>query len=235
MKSYKYLEYQVGLAGQPTLGDPGGDSINTCAQIVKGRAGDFDIRRSAEWGGGVVALIRNGKLQVLDKNMADRLFVGHFPGGISYADRHREEHGDYAQLGFLPYGTLKLQIEDTCPADLRAEIESHAAIYQAKKGEHLKVSTCGQTVLLGNQLPAEPDEEATPETEDVAVLRKQRDTLLELLDQAAATAELRLAPHLASKGVSGIVDYWLEPAKAVIADLKAASRPARKLSGSPRG
>lgn len=43
--------------------------------------------------------------------------------------------------------------------------------------------------------------------------------LLELLRHAVDTAELRLASHLADKGVSGATDYWLEPAKALIARL----------------
>lgn len=79
----------------------------------------------------------------------DRLFIGCLGVGISYADRHREKHGDYARLAFLSLGTLELTVEDDCPAELRAEIESHAATIQAKRGEQYQVSTSGQTVTLG--------------------------------------------------------------------------------------
>jgi hypothetical protein len=36
---------------------------------------------------------------------ADPLFIGLFPGGVSYANRNVEEHGDYKRLAFLPYDT----------------------------------------------------------------------------------------------------------------------------------
>ena len=76
----------------------------------------------------------------------NRLFVGIFPAGISYADRTIEEHGDYKKLAFLPYSTLKPTFYK-CPDDLRKEIEED--IKQYKKGEDLQISTCGQSVILG--------------------------------------------------------------------------------------
>lgn len=84
--------------------------------------------------------------------MEDRLFIGVFPGGISYADRAREKHGDYAKLAFLDYAFLVLKVEPDCPADLRARIEKDAAEIQAKKGEQYQTSSTGQTVLLGSAL-----------------------------------------------------------------------------------
>ena len=78
-----------------------------------------------------------------------RLFIGIYPGGISYVDRHRERHGDYASLAFLPYDTLVLKVQRDCPKELRTEIEAHAATIQARRGEQYEVSTCGQTVRLG--------------------------------------------------------------------------------------
>ena len=81
--------------------------------------------------------------------MSDRLFIGVFSGGLSYADRHREEHGDYAKLAFLPYNTLELKVYDGCPDDLRKEIEDHAATIQARRGEQFQVSSCAQYVTLG--------------------------------------------------------------------------------------
>lgn len=83
--------------------------------------------------------------------MNDRLFIGVFPGGISYADCHREEHGDYAKLAFLPFDTLQLEIKQDCPADLRTRIEADAATIQSRRGESFQISGCNQTVMLGGQ------------------------------------------------------------------------------------
>lgn len=88
--------------------------------------------------------------QQYEAGKAPRLFIGVFPCGISYADRHHEEYGDYKALAFLPYESLTLEFRKECPVELRAEITDHAAAIQARKGEHLQISTCGQTVLLGS-------------------------------------------------------------------------------------
>lgn len=85
--------------------------------------------------------------------MSERLFIGVFPAGISYADRHREEHGDYAELAFLSYDTLELKVYENCPANLRTEIEAHAASIQSRRGQRFQVSGCNQTVLLGASCP----------------------------------------------------------------------------------
>jgi hypothetical protein len=42
----------------------------------------------------------------------DPLFIGLFPTGFSYADRTREEQGDYKRIAFLPYDTLELKVYD---------------------------------------------------------------------------------------------------------------------------
>lgn len=83
--------------------------------------------------------------------MSDRLFIGVFPGGIAYADRHRERNCDYARLAFLPYDTLQLEVEPDCPADLRTPIEDHAATVQARRGQEFRISAAGQTVWLGRR------------------------------------------------------------------------------------
>lgn len=83
--------------------------------------------------------------------MSDRLFIGIFPGGIAYADRHREKNGDYARLAFLPYDTLQLEVEQDCPTDLRTLIEADAEFIQSRRGELFQVSSCGQTVTLGRR------------------------------------------------------------------------------------
>lgn len=63
-----------------------------------------------------------------------RLFIGIFPGGVVYADRTREEHGDYKRLAFLAWHSLALEVKPDCPADLRCRIEADAAHFQAKRG-----------------------------------------------------------------------------------------------------
>lgn len=90
-----------------------------------------------------------------ERETKDRLFVGIFPEGISYADREREEHGDYKRLAFLHFDTLELEIYPGCPEDLRERIIKDASTIQAKAGELYPVSTSGQTVLLGSKMEKE--------------------------------------------------------------------------------
>ncbi len=82
-------------------------------------------------------------------NTNERIFIGVQPCGIVYADRQVDVDGDYDKLAFLPYQTLELQIELTCPESLRVEIQNHAQSIIARRGERFEVSSCGQTVLLG--------------------------------------------------------------------------------------
>lgn len=82
----------------------------------------------------------------------DRLFIGVFPTGISYADRGREKDGDYARCAFLDYDTLTLKFERDCPASLRPEIERHAAGIQARRGESYPTSSSGHSAILGRKM-----------------------------------------------------------------------------------
>lgn len=84
--------------------------------------------------------------------MNDRIFVGYFPCVISYADRKREVNGDYARLATLSYSTLELVFDEKCPVGLRNEIVQHAATIEAKRGQNLEVSACGQTMMLGQSV-----------------------------------------------------------------------------------
>lgn len=79
----------------------------------------------------------------------NRLFIGVYPCGIFYADRLREKHGDYARLAFLPYDTLRLQVEADCPQELIPRIQADAEAMQSRCGEAFQISSCGQTVTLG--------------------------------------------------------------------------------------
>lgn len=81
---------------------------------------------------------------------ADRLFIGTFPTGISYADRQREKDGDYMRIAFLPYSTLELEWSPgKHPPELRRLVELDAAQMAKRRGQEYQVSTAGQTVTLG--------------------------------------------------------------------------------------
>lgn len=82
----------------------------------------------------------------------ERLFIGVFPAGLVYADRHRQEHGDYVKLAFLSYLTLRLTFTpagSAAPRALYDEIKAHALTMQRRRGEQFQVCATGQTVLLG--------------------------------------------------------------------------------------
>lgn len=82
--------------------------------------------------------------------MTNDLFIGVYPCGLVYADRTRELDGDYLRLAFLPYRTLVLEWDKaSCPHHLRTAIESHAASMATQRGRQFNISSCGQTVTLG--------------------------------------------------------------------------------------
>lgn len=80
----------------------------------------------------------------------DPLFIGCFPTGLSYADKRREDRGDYKCVAFLPFNTLSLEVFDK-RSDLLPAIEAHAAGMAAKRGEEYPVTTSGQTITLGGK------------------------------------------------------------------------------------
>ena len=82
----------------------------------------------------------------------DRLFIGVFPCGISYADRQSEVNGAYKKVAFLPYATLALEFRAACPEELRDEIVADAARIQAKRGQWFQISASGQGIILGGKL-----------------------------------------------------------------------------------
>jgi len=79
-----------------------------------------------------------------------RLFAGVYPGGIVFADRWIDADGDYKRVAFLPYETLEIKWAADAPKELKPLVMDHAAELQAKRGEQYRISTCGQTVTLGN-------------------------------------------------------------------------------------
>ena len=84
--------------------------------------------------------------------MNQRLFIGTYPAGLVYADREKEVRGDYKRLAFLPYDTLKLDVERDCPGELEVEIVNHARTIQCQVGQHYRTSTTGSEVLLGSKV-----------------------------------------------------------------------------------
>lgn len=79
----------------------------------------------------------------------DRLFIGVYPGGLVYADRYVEEHGDYRRLGFLSYRTLELELSKKVPKAVLPLIEASADAMKAKKGQFFQISASNQGVILG--------------------------------------------------------------------------------------
>lgn len=79
---------------------------------------------------------------------ADRLFIGMYPEGVVYADRKREEHGDYRQLAFQSYrtGAIEWAKGRVHPA-FRELIEEDAATRPA--GTVVRVDTAGHTRTIG--------------------------------------------------------------------------------------
>ena len=81
--------------------------------------------------------------------MKDKLFVGIFPCGFSYADRTREVDGDYMPIAFLPFRSLELEWRNETDPATRQRIIDDAAEIQARRGEDYQVSTSGQMRRLG--------------------------------------------------------------------------------------
>jgi hypothetical protein len=80
--------------------------------------------------------------------MNKHLFAGIYPTGIVYADKTKEEHGDYKKIAFLPFDTLKLNIFDKNSVCLPEIIED---VKQYHIGQELQISQSGQKIILGNK------------------------------------------------------------------------------------
>jgi hypothetical protein len=78
-----------------------------------------------------------------------RIFCGSYPCGLVFADRTIERDGDYKRLAFLPYDTLEIEFEKDCPGKLADEIVAWVKKMNLKKGDEYRISTCGQTITLG--------------------------------------------------------------------------------------
>lgn len=92
---------------------------------------------------------------------SERLFVGCFPTGFSFADRSRERHGDYVKLARIPYTTLEIEWEKDCPAEFKPLIEAQAADLRSRRGESYPIAGNAYAILGGDQslfagIPASP-------------------------------------------------------------------------------
>lgn len=110
-----------------------------------------------------------GEMREASRSTNDRLFIGVFPTGISYADRSREKHGDYARCAFLSFRTLDLEFEQDCPVSLRKQIEADAAKIQARRGEEYPVDESGHTVILGSAKSQMRESSRTTESHELAL------------------------------------------------------------------
>lgn len=77
-----------------------------------------------------------------------RLFIGTYPCGIVYADRYKEEHGDYKRLCFLPFNGMEPDWSIGSHHPLYAAILRDVRAMQARDGQEFQVSTAGQAVRL---------------------------------------------------------------------------------------
>lgn len=125
--------------------------------------------------------------------LAERLFIGVYPAGLSYADRSIEVDGDYKRVAFLPYDTLQLEIRDH-RSPLLPLVKEDAKQMERRKGEPFEISACGQTVTLGSKMPGKPNlidaimaidlDEIKPVCHDRHIPRKQQAALARQLFKA---------------------------------------------------
>jgi hypothetical protein len=96
----------------------------------------------------------------MDNSASDNLFICVYPEGMGYADRSRQEDGDYARLAFFAFKDLSLEFEPGCPPHLADIILRDAQEFRARRNEAYPISASGQTVQLGSKLA----QDAMPET-----------------------------------------------------------------------
>lgn len=81
-----------------------------------------------------------------------RLFIGVYPGGMVYADRHKERDGDYARVAFLPWDTLEVEVDKRADPELVRQALAHATLLARKSGQAFAIDASGHHVLLGSKL-----------------------------------------------------------------------------------
>jgi hypothetical protein len=117
------------------------------------------------------------------RHYPSRLFGGHFPCGIVYADRWTEEGGDYKRIAFLPYDTLKLEISDK-DSPLLAQIRQDAAQYQV--GQNLQIAgNC--TLTIGTKCEGKRflvENELEYSADDMLVINEEDEEVVDWLNSA---------------------------------------------------
>lgn len=111
-----------------------------------------------------------------------RLFGGHFPCGIVYADRWIEEGGDYKRIAFLPYDTLKLEISDN-NSPLLPRIREDAAKYQP--GQSLQVAgNCTLTIGTKHEKRFLIEDQQEYSLADMLVINEEDEEVVDWLNSA---------------------------------------------------
>lgn len=85
----------------------------------------------------------------------DALFIGVYPTGLVFSHRGLEKDGDYLRVGFMPYDTLELAEErwfSELDPEIAALVREEVNDMKAKKGQLYPISSCNQTVLLGEAM-----------------------------------------------------------------------------------
>ena len=125
-------------------------TIFSATAILLEEAKRFNAKKLAELAAGVKDT-KEYKILFARKMLAvhqERLFLGVWGTGISYADREQEVDGDYKQVAFLPFSNLRGEWND-CPDELKPAVEADWAAMLSRKGEKYEITTSGQVVVLG--------------------------------------------------------------------------------------
>jgi hypothetical protein len=97
---------------------------------------------------------------MLTGELNPRVFIGVYPAAFVYADRERNQGGDYQTIAIIPYSTLEIDWDPRwkpSSADDEAiilSIQQDRDDLQSRIGEQYQVSTCGQYVTLGHAIAA---------------------------------------------------------------------------------
>lgn len=80
-----------------------------------------------------------------------RLLISCQSGGFSYYDRPHPKSPTYSYLGHLPYHTLSLELEESCPVLMAILIYQHAVRMMKCTGQPYEIDAhTGKTVILGS-------------------------------------------------------------------------------------
>lgn len=82
--------------------------------------------------------------------MPVNMFCGIYPCGLVFADKSLMEAGDYKDLAFINYRTLKITWRaKKMSHEFRRYIISEAKNLRSMRGQQYQISSCGQYIILG--------------------------------------------------------------------------------------